>query len=168
MARTFTSASANKYLRTLSEEKLHLLSQEIEVCTYTRAAGEDVEAPAYDYADTRAKIAAIDETTRTIRHALHLFNATYVLPESGITVDEALIKLAQLSNLKDTLSIMRDRRETERVEGNWRSKDVIEYRYANYDVNQAGEDYAAVVDQISKLQLEIDLANQTQTFEVEI
>ena len=168
MARTFTSASANKFLRTLDDEKYHLLEQERETCVYTRAAGEADEPPAYSYDDVRAKVAAIDAQARAIRHALHLFNATTTLPESGITIDEALIKLAQLSALKDTLSQMRDRREKERVVSNFTRSEMIEYRYANYDIAQASADYSAVLEQIANLQLEIDLANQTRTFEVEL
>ena len=168
MTRTFTSASANKYLRTLDDEKFHLLEQEREACVYTRAAGEADEPPAYRYDDVRAQVAAIDAQARAIRHALHLFNATTTLPESGITIDEALIKLARLSNLKDTLSQMRDRREKERVTSTFTRSEMIEYRYANYDIAQAAADYSAVLEQIASLQLEIDLANQTRTFEVEL
>ena len=167
MAKTFTSASANKYLRTLDEEKEHLLYQERELCTYTRAAGETEEPPAYSYEDTRASVAAIDAECRVIRHALHLFNATCVLP-SGITIDEALIKLAQLSYLKGTLSELRDKQEKERVTSTFTRSEMIEYRYANFDVAKAAADYAETVRQIADLQLEIDLANQTQTFEVEL
>lgn len=167
MTKTFTSASANKHLRMLDEEKNHLLDLEREVSTYTRAVGEAEEPPAYSYEETRAKVAAIDDECRVIRHALHLFNATCELP-SGITIDEALIKLAQLSRLRETLFELRGNREKERVSSSFARSELIEYRYANYDVAKAGEDYAEVLRQIQDLQLEIDLANQTRTFEVEL
>lgn len=44
----------------------------------------------------------------------------------------------------------------------------IEYRYANYDVAQAEADYRAVADEITALQLELDLVNQTEVFSVEL
>ena len=62
----------------------------------------------------------------------------------------------------------RDRREKERVTSTFTRSEMIEYRYANFDVAKAAEDYAQVVREIGDLQLEIDLANQTQTFEVEL
>ena len=77
-------------------------------------------------------------------------------------------KLAQLSNLKETLSELRDKRDKERVSSTFTRSEMIEYRYANFDVAKAAEDYAQVVREIGDLQLEIDLANQTQTFEVEL
>ena len=164
---TFTSASANKYLRTLEDEKVFLINAEHETSTYTLAVGENEEPPIYNYDETHEKVREIDRKVRAIRHALHVFNATEVLPESGLTIDEALILLAQLGNEKVRLDIMRSRQPKERVGTRYARNDVIEYRYANYDVARAAADYAAMLERIAALQLEIDLANQTRTFEVE-
>ena len=58
----------------------------------------------YDYGAVREKV-EIDGQTRAIRHAvLHRFNMQTVLPERGITHDEALILLAQLSGRKERLN----------------------------------------------------------------
>ena len=70
----FTSASANKYLRRLQDEKDRLLRTEQEVSTYVLAEGEAAEPPAYDYGAVREKVAQIDGQARAIRHALHRFN----------------------------------------------------------------------------------------------
>lgn len=167
--KTFTSASAAKHLKALQDEKDHILAQESNRCTYTLAAGEEAEPPAYDYEGTRREVARIDDQMRTLRHALHLFNATEVLPESGVTVDEALILLAQLNNEKSRLASMRSRQEKERAgRGSLYHSEAVEYIYANYDVSKAGEDYLAVSERISALQLEIDLCNQTRTFEADL
>jgi len=92
-----------------------------------------------------------------------------VLPESGITVDEALILLAQLNNEKRMLASMRSRQKKERAgRGVLYRSEAVEYVYANYDVARAGEDYLAVSERISALQLEIDLCNQTRTFEADL
>ena len=56
----FTSASANKYLRRLQDEKDRLLRTEQEVSTYVLAEGEAAEPPAYDYGAVREKVAQID------------------------------------------------------------------------------------------------------------
>ena len=85
------------------------------------AEGEAAEPPAYDYGAVRGKVAQIDGQARAIRHALHQFNMQTVLPERGITIDEALILLAQLSGRKDRLNglagrpVLRRRQRAHRV-----------------------------------------------------
>ena len=166
----FTSASANKYLRRLQDEKDRLLRTEQEVSTYVLAEGEAVEPPAYDYEAVREKVAQIDAQARAIRHALHRFNMQTVLPERGITIDEALILLAQLSGRKDRLNELASRQPRERLADRYygSGSGSIEYRYANYDVARAEADYRAVADEIAALQLELDLVNQTEVFSVEL
>lgn len=166
----FTSASASKYLRRLQDDKEHLLSTEAETCTYVRAEGEADEPPAYDYRATRERIDAIDRAVLAVRHALHGFNQRTVLPESGLTIDEALIVLAQLSAKRDRVAELRARQPRERLrEGYYGGAGApVEYRYANYDVAEAQADYETLSDQIAALQLEIDLANQTQVFSVDL
>ncbi len=166
----FTSASANKYLRRLQDEKDRLLRNEEEVSTYVLAEGEAAEPPAYDYGAVREKVAQIDGQARAIRHALHRFNMQTVLPERGITIDEALILLAQLSGRKDRLNSLASRQPKERLGDRYfgSGSGPIEYRYANYDVAQAEADYRAVADEIAALQLELDLVNQTEVFSVEL
>lgn len=166
----FTSASANKYLRRLQDEKDRLLRTEQEVSTYVLAEGEAAEPPVYDYGAVREKVAQIDRQARAIRHALHRFNMQTVLPERGITIDEALILLAQLSGRKDRLNELASRQSQERLGNRYfgSSNGPIEYRYANYDVARAEADYRAVADEIAALQLELDLVNQTEVFSVEL
>lgn len=167
--KTFTSASAGKYIKALADEKDLLLSQESTNCTYVLAKGEEEEPPAYDYAATRASVAEIDRKVRVVRHALHAFNARTVLPEAGITIDEALVELAQLGNLKSRLCGLRAVQPKQRVESRYGVKgDLVEYRYANFDVAAAQADYQKVTERIADLQLELDLVNQTQTFEVDV
>ena len=96
-----------------------------------------------------------------------LLNALY---ERGITIDEALILLAQLSGRKERLNGLASRQPQERLGNRYfgSSNGPIEYRYANYDVAQAEADYRAVADEIAALQLELDLVNQTEVFSVEL
>lgn len=166
----FTSASANKHLRRLQDEKERLLRNEQEVSTYVLAEGEAEEPPAYDYEATRERVAQIDGEARAIRHALHLFNTQTVLPDRGITIDEALILLAQLSGRKDRLNALASRQPKARLSERYfgGGSGPVEYRYANYDVAQAEADYRAVADDIAALQLELDLVNQTEVFTVEL
>lgn len=166
--KTFTSASAAKYLKRLQDEKDHLVSTEKSNCVYQLAPGEEAEPPEYDYGATRSAIMEIDDRMRAVRHALHVFNANEVLPESGVTIDEALILLAQLGGEKSRLSAMRSRQPKERVSGGFYRGEPIEYRFANYDLANAERDYLEVSERISSLQLELDLCNQTRTFTVDV
>lgn len=163
---TYTSASANKLLRKLEDEKSHLLQMESETCTYVLAQDEEAEPPAYDYAATRGRVHEIDERVRRIRHALHEFNMRTTLSESGMTIDEALIVMAQMSNECRRLDRMREILPRQREANRYGTK-VVEYRYANFDVAQAQRDYLALSERIAELQLQIDLCNQTITFELE-
>ena len=169
MAKTFTSASANKHLRSLQDEKDFILETELKSCVYELALGEDADPPKYSYEETRAAVENIDARMLKLRHAVHLFNAHTVLPESGITIDEALVRMAQLNQQKRRLAGLRARSPKERASRYYLGdSNVVEYVYANYDVAQADKDYRAVCEEISRLQLELDLVNQTQTFEVDL
>lgn len=166
---TFTSASASKYIRSLENEKSRLLMRERENSTYILAQGEDEVPPEYDYEGMFAEVDEIDRKVRLIRHAQHAFNATTVIPEEGITIDEALILMAQLNNKLNRLETMRTRDAKRRCpSGMFRGNAIIEYEYANYDVNRAAEDYRVLYDRISELQLRLDLVNQTEKVTVDL
>lgn len=164
----FTSASANKYLRRLQDEKDYVLNTELERCTYVLSEGEAPEPPVYSYRETRDKVAEIDRVTRILRHGLHQFNMVTVLPQCSLTIDEALIALAQLSVERDRVAELRARQPKVRLGERPVGAGVttVEYRYANYDVQEAERDYEALSEKIAAIQLELDLANQTKTFEV--
>lgn len=93
-AMEFTSASANKYLRRLQDEKGFILGIEAECSTYVLGDKEVADPPAYSYEETRAKVAEIDRTTMVVRHAVHQFNMATVLSQCGLTIGEVLIALA--------------------------------------------------------------------------
>lgn len=166
----FTSASANKYLKRLQDEKDRLLRIENETSTYIVADGEEPDPPHYDYAGTRAAVADIDDKMRTIRHTLHRFNMETILPESGMSIDEALIALAQMSGVQSRVRSLSEQQQKTRLRDRYfgSAPGPVEYRYANYDIAEAENDYREISDQIAALQLEIDLANQTQLFSVDI
>ena len=164
----FTSASANKYLRRLQDEKDYILNTELECCTYVLGEGEAADPPAYRYRETRDKIAEIDRVTRILPHGLHQFNMATALPQCGLTIDEALIALAQLSLERDRVVDLRARQPKVRLGERLAGAGVatVEYRYANYDVREVERDYETLSEKIAAIQLELDLANQTKTFEV--
>ena len=170
MAKTFTSASAGKQIKAYEDEKEHVLQQERATCTYVLAVGEDADPPEYDYGGVRQRVAELDGKVRALRCALHAFNVATVLPESGISIDEALVLMAQLNGERSRLAFLRSNlpKQREASAGYFRGDRAAEYRYANYDVSRAEADYQAVSERIRGLQMEIDYANQTVTFEVDL
>ena len=169
MTKQFTSASAGKYIKSLEDKKAHILGAERRDSTYQCSTGEEPEAPAYDYRVTRDEVAAIDAEVLAVRHALHLFNNSAVLPGCGLTIDEALIKLAMMGKELAILSELRRTPVKQRLSASrWDSSGRVEYEYVNFDPAEAERDYLDLSSRIADLQLEIDLVNQTNAFEVEV
>ena len=169
----YTSAEAAKLLRSLYDEHSLLLSKEGNDCTFVAATGEDVEElrPDYDYAAVQEQLAEIERKVRVVKHALNIFNLQTKV--CGMTIDELLIYLPQLKARRMKLGRMIGRRAKQRLEGGMLSqyapkKVVIDYEYANYDIARAEADYRAVLDEIATLQTALDLANSTQTMEIEL
>ena len=161
-----TSAGANKLLRKLEDDKRFLLSQEASASTYVVTEGAEAVIPAYDYRKTAQALEQVEAQVRRIKHALNVFNSTTVLDGLDITIDEALVKMAQLNQRKSTLDVMRCRLEKERVTNFGRSN-VVEYTCINYDLAEIQADYQAISQQIMDIQLALDLTNQTRTFTLE-
>ncbi len=161
-----TSAGANKLLRKLEDDKRYILTQEASAATYVVTEGADAIIPAYDYHKTAQELEQVEAQVRKIKHALNVFNSTTVLAGLDITIDEALVKMAQLNQRKATLDMMRCRLEKERVV-NFTRSNVVEYTCINYDLKDIQADYQAISQQIMDIQLALDLTNQTKTFELE-
>lgn len=166
-----TSAEADKLLRKVNEELNLLKENENQSSLFNAALGEEVEdvRPAYDYADTQAKIAACNEKVRIIKHAINQFNVATLVGDTGYTIDQMLIVLPQLAERRSKLYRMQGhlpkQRTTVRGIGN---NAVIDYEYANYDVEAVKADYEAIGELISKYQVALDVVNTTKTFTIEL
>ena len=154
--KTITSASANKLLRSLEDEKAFLLSMEEASKEYTLAENETLQKPDYDYKATAARLKELDDTIRKIKHHINVFNVTTILPNF------------QLNRRKETLDIMRKRLPKFRKNDYYNRTNIIEYIYLNYDLEDVKEDYQKISEEIMKLQLELDTCNQTKTFEIDL
>ena len=166
-----TSAIAAKQLRKLNDRRDALLAMEKKARAFTAAIQEDAESvrPAYDYKATQAALVEIEAKIRKLKHTLNCFNSTYVIPEFDMTIDQMLIYIPQLTARKKKLDGMRGRLPKERVrEAFGRGNSIIEYSYANYDIQQAEADYVYVSDELAKAQNALDTANATVYFEAEI
>lgn len=170
MLKEMTSAEANKMLRRLEDDKKYILDMEERSNTYIVTEGvKDVTIPEYDYEQCAKDIDDIDSKVRIIKHALNQFNCKTKLPESDITIDQALVMMAQLSNKRNKLDAMRKRLPRARKHGQFGvTSNIVEYECINYDLDKVKTDYESVVDQIAELQMGIDYCNQTKKFSVNI
>ena len=157
-----TSAEANKVINKLNDERDALLRMEQENRTFVAATVEDIEEarPEYSYEETRDRLAEIDEKVRKIKHTLNLFNVSQELPGFGMTIDQALICIPQLTAKKRKLAAMRSIPKKQRNMST-RSTNLLEYSYANFDVALAEADYNAAADRLARLQNALDLINST-------
>ena len=125
--------------------------------------------PKYDFNKTQSEIYAYEEKIRKIKHALNKFNVNTLIPGFGITIDEMLVLIPQLTKQKAKLGAMKDRlpKMREKVVG-YGANGVIDYRYINYDIDEVYEEYQLVSEKLTKAQLALDNVNTTFTFEIDI
>ena len=155
----YTSAQANKLLKKLNDEYSALLEQRSR--DFRAAMGEDIESvrPAYDYAKTQARLEELEGAIRRLKHAINRFNTTQVVDGFGITIDEMLVYIPQLTKRKSRLP-------KERVEEQYgRQSNIIDYTYTNYDLTAVEADYEKTADELSRAQLALDTVNQRDSFE---
>ena len=147
-----TSAEAAKVLRKMNDDLNDLWSRESMSQSFVAAVSENVEdvRPEYDFAKTRAEEAVLSEKIRKLKHAINVFNSTTVIPEWNITIDEMLVLIPQLTRKRDRLSMMKNRLPKERVEAGMRTaSNIIDYRYANYDIAAAQAEYDEASDEVT-------------------
>lgn len=164
----YTSAQAAKLLRRLNDEYAAMLEREVLSREFNAAVGENVDAvrPAYSYADAQAAQRDLEEKIRKLKHALNLFNATHVIPEFGITIDEMLVYIPQLTKRKSKLAEMKSKLPKYRVAELGRISNIIDYTYLNYDLSEVEADYARVSDELANAQLALDAINNRDTLEL--
>lgn len=164
----YTSAQAAKLLRKLNDEKNSLEINERQSCVFKAAITENLEdaRPIYDYSKTQSEIDTLETKIRKLKHAINKFNVSQVVPGFDMTIDQMLIYIPQLTNKRAKLSGMKDRlekqREIIRVAG------IIEYSYANYDVEKAKDDFEKVSDELAFAQTALDSVNNSVEFEIEL
>ena len=165
----YTSAEAGKLLKKLNDEPASILLREENSKDFLAAVGEDLDSvrPEYNFSETQNALDEIETKMRKLKHALNIFNSTTVIPEFGMTIDEMLVYIPQLTMRKDKLARMKDRlpkvREQTRV-----NSSILDYRYLNYGVDEAAAEYDKISDTLSKAQNALDAANMNQTLEIDL
>jgi len=171
MKYSMTSAEAAKLLKKLIEQKTMLFNEERRSCVFLASLGEDIESvrPAYHYEETRAALDACNEKIRLLKHAINRFNVSQTVGSGGMTIDQALIRLPQLAEMRGRLDAMQGRLPKQRSSvGGVGNNTVIDYKYANYSVEKAKADFLRVSDEIRALQTALDMVNTTVAFEFEL
>lgn len=164
-----TSAYANKLLKKLQEEKEFLLNKESKNSTYIAAINEEPVIPEFDFNLNTKEINIIDEKIVKIKHALNIANITNTITanDQTMTIDMALVELAQLNARKKAFDILRKTQDKCRVNSVYSNKNMPEYTYANFNPADAQAEFEKVSNMISAIQLELDKYNQTKLFEID-
>ena len=104
--------------------------------------------------------------------AINVNNVTNRIDIGGeqMTIDEILVRMAQLNKRKAFLDSLRKRAPKTRIGSVTFSarKTAPEYEYINYDLALVKEDYERIDAQIAAMQIALDKYNQTFEFEVEL
>ena len=166
-----TSSQAVKLLRRLNEEYDTIIAEEKESRSFVAAIQEDLEdaRPLYDFEATQKKLDVLDRQIRTVKHAVNIFNTTHEVPDFGMTIDEVLVYLPQLTRKKEKLLKMSRRLEKQRIDSGYGSSSSnIEYDYANYSIQAAKDMLSEVSETLGRLQTALDIVNNQETMEINI
>lgn len=162
-----TSALANKLIKGYTDELDHLVRVEGDSYSYTEVAGQQPIIPDYNFLDMQKKIDDLNRKIIKLKHAVSVFNTTYVIEACDMTVDQVLVRMAQLNKLKSKYQQMRNLPEKKLNRG-YGSSQVTEYTCRNFKAEEAEAAYNDVVSELRSLQLNLDLCNSTICFEVDI
>ena len=162
-----TSAEAAKYLRKLNEDYASLLSREEVRRDFLVSLGEDPESvrPPYDFRETQDALDEMEQKIRRVKHAINLFNTTHTVPGFDLTIDEMLVLIPQLTKRKNKLAEMKEKLPKTR-EQTYSKNNIVDYRYINYDSDEAASEYEKAAEQLSRAQTALDTVNNTETLEI--
>ena len=168
----YTSAQANKLLKKLNDEYTALLDKETRSRDFRAAMGEDVESvrPVYDYAETQNPSRRVgSERIRKLKHAINVFNATQTVDGFGMTIDELLVYIPQLTKRKNKL-VGDEKPDCPR--SGWRSSTAGSPASSTTPTptmtsRRWRPTTRKAADELSRAQLALDAVNQRETFEFE-
>ena len=89
-------------------------------------------------------------------------------PHGDSSIYDALVVMAQLSQRKQQLDILRKRQPKARNNDHYGRSGATEYTCINYDLTDVRKAYEAISAEIMEIQMKLDQLNQTVTFDVEL
>ena len=158
--------AANKLVRQMQSERDALIRAESETSTYSYMAGKEPVVTEYDFRAVNARLSELTDMIASIKHAINIFNTSTELPEIGLTIDGALVRMTMLNGDKSRFDRMRHVQKKARSGSSVRG--VSEYTERNYDSEDAEKMYQDVCMELIAIQQAIDMANLTRTLEVDI
>ena len=167
----YTSAEASKQLKKLIDEKQNIQRLEGKTATFNAALGEDPESvrPEYNFKQTEESLEAVTQRILKVKHAINVFNSTTEVGDSGMTIDQVLVYLPELNARKLVLYNMASLLPKERVAARFMGpNNLIDYRYANFDIDKVKQEYIRVRDEAMALQTALDLVNSTVKFDIDV
>lgn len=168
----FTSAEAAKLLKKLKTEEQELLNIENRSSSFVAAIQEYIEdvRPRFDYKDVEQKLRDLECRIRKVKHAINVFNTTTKVDGFDMSIDEILVYIPQLNYNREKFERLAGKLPKERVEQKYGSapSNFIEYRYANYDIQEAQEDLNFTRAEIDRAQVALDRINNTVKMEIDL
>lgn len=151
-----------KRIKELDEQKNILIREELNRCVTSYVTEADKVDTGYNYSEQQSAIDGIDDEMRRLKSILNRVNATVKIKELGMTISEALVKLAQLNSKRARLQTLPTVQSSRRVTYNG----LIEFTVCNFDTEVVKCDIETLRTQISELQMAIDKINLNHQVEV--
>jgi len=160
------SDTANKLIKNCDAEIAALLDAESKNSTYSYSVGEEPVVPAYSFSETQARIHDYQRQIAKLRHAVAVFNSGTFLPDYGCTLVEAIGRMSRLNAEKNRLYALLQIPEKQRSRSYGSREADITCR--NFDAAEVRAAYDKVSQDLMEIQQAINIANLTETFEVDL
>ena len=166
----YTSAEANKLLKKIEGMISDIERKESITSSFIVSLGEDAETlrPKYDYEATQKELEKLEGKVRIVKHVINEFNLTHTLPGfDGLTIDQALIYIPQLTERINKLRKMSSVLPKQRIE-RYNNTSIVDYNVSNYDIEKAEKDYVEAKNKLAALHLALDAVNNSEVMEINI
>ena len=148
-----------KTIKRLEEEKDSWTIHEKNNCRITYMVDEEPIIPNYDYEETSKQLVWYDDEIRRLKGLLAYANSTVIVEGFDMTINQAIIYLAQLNErLKRYDYLITFQKLTRKTVG---FDGKVEYTKIIYDQEDAGRKLEEVKTEIIQLQMAIDRTNLT-------
>ena len=167
----YTSAEANKLLKSIEGRIADLERKEELTSRFQVASGEDVESlrPKYDFAATQKELAELEAKQRIVKHSINTFNLTHTLPGfDDLTIDQALVYIPQLTARIRKLRSMAGVLPKQRIVDRYSSVNFVDYAVCNYDIEAAEKAYVETKSLLASVHLALDTVNTTETMDIDL
>lgn len=152
-----------KDIKKLEEMKSSLLTQERTSCTVSYLQGEKPIDTGYDYEKLSSDVEACDKEIRRLKALLAYANVTTQVEGFNMSISEALVYLAQLSDKLSRLENLVRIKPIDRRSPGYSS--TPEFTVIVFDREKVLKEYNEVRDLIPQLQMAIDRTNLNNMIE---